>query len=559
MKRIALSFLFLAGFSGLLMAQIKDFSKPTDQYFEISKNLEIFSNIFKELNNSYVDPIEPGQMVKTGVDAMLRELDPYTNFYTETDKEEYEFQTAGKYAGIGAGLQLIDSNFYVGRIIENTPVHKSGIKTGDQIYSVNDVVLKGKAYDEVILLLRGAPGTDLSVKIISSKDGSEKEIKLTRESIELKSVPIFKLIGKENRTAYVSLTQFTQNCSGEIKRALDSLKRAEPNLDGVVLDLRGNPGGLLIEAVRVCNLFLPKGQLVVSTKGKNPSNDQKHYTQNEPWDDKIPLVILINNESASASEIVAGTVQDTDRGVVIGTRSFGKGLVQNVVSLGYNTSLKLTIAKYYTASGRCIQALDYSHRNPDGSVSAVPDSLKKAFSTANGRTVYDGGGIEPDIVTKDQDLNRALISLLNNGQIFEYATQYYNQHSTISSPEEFYISDEEFKKFMKYIDDKKFNYKSGSEELIAILEKTMEKEMYLDQSKATIKKLKEEIEGAKKALFLKGADDIKRLLSSEIASRYYYEKGGVINRLYHNDDELNKAMEILEDLPNKYSPILKKK
>lgn len=559
MKRIALSFFCLTTILTHSWAQIKDFSKPTDQYFEISKNLEIFSNIFKELNNAYVDPIEPGRMVKTGVDAMLQELDPYTNYFTETDKEEYEFQTAGKYAGIGAGLQAIDSNFYIGKIMENTPAQKAGLQTGDLLYAVNDVILKGKNYDEVILLLRGAPGTDVKVTTISSKNKEKKDIKLTRASIEIKAVPIFKLIGEDKKTAYVSLTQFTQNCANEIRQALDSLKRLEPQLNGVVLDLRSNPGGLLMEAVKICNLFLPKGQLVVSTKGKNPQNDKQQFTENEPWDANIPLVILINNESASASEVVSGTIQDTDRGVIIGTRSFGKGLVQNIVPLGYNTSLKLTIAKYYIPSGRCIQALDYSHRNPDGSVSAVPDSLKKAFQTKNGRIVYDGGGIEPDYITKDHERNTLLISLLNSGQIFEFATNYFNQHSSIASPETFFVTDNDFQDFLDFMEEKKYSFKSNSEEIIVVLEEMMEKEQLLPTAKANLENLKKDIANSKKQNILKSKDDIKQLLSSEIASRYYFERGGIVNRLYHQDKDLDKALEILDNPSQLYAPVLKKK
>lgn len=559
MKKLLLSAGMLTLLAPSVIGQIKEFNKPTDQYFEISKNLEIYSNIFKELNSYYVDPIEPGKMSKSAIDAMLYELDPYTNFFTETDKEDYEFQTTGRYAGIGAGLQVIDSNFYIGKVFENSPVHKAGIKAGDQLVSINEILLKGKTYDEISLLLRGAPGTDLELEVINPQDKTPVKKKVTRESIEIKSVPIYKLIGKDSRTAYVCLSQFTANCSDDIKKALTDLKKQEPNLNAVVLDLRSNPGGLLHEAVKICNLFIPKGQLVVSTKGKNQEADNEHYTEAEPWDANIPLVVLLNNESASASEVVAGTIQDLDRGVIVGVKSFGKGLVQQVKSLGYNTSLKLTVAKYYTPSGRCIQAIDYSHKNPDGSVSTVPDSLKKAFYTRIGRVVYDGGGVDPDVPTKDQDVNRTLIALQNDGQIFDFATDYYYKHPSIAGPEEFYITDKDFNDFITFIDHKKYSYESVSEELIKTLEEILKQEKYLDDAKGTIEKLKADIETGKKNSLQRSKEEIKLILSNEITSRYYFETGRVVNRLYHNDKELNKALEIIADLDRQYIPVLQKK
>lgn len=554
-------FLSIATFSLIsiptINAQIKDFNKPTDQYFEISKNLEIYSNIFKELNAYYVDPIEPGKMSKTSIDAMLYELDPYTNFYTETDKEDYEFQTTGKYAGIGAGMQIIDSNLFVGEVFENSPVHKAGIKAGDQLIKINDIPVKGKSNDEISLLLKGAPGTDVTLEIKNPKSPTTSIIKVTREAIDIKSVPLYTLVGKNKKIGYINLSQFTSNCSKDIKDALVDLKKQEPNLESIILDLRDNPGGLLGEAVKICNLFLPKGQLIVSTKGKNKQVDHQHVTEDEPWDVNMPLVVLINNGSASASEVVAGTMQDLDRGVVIGVKSFGKGLVQQVKPLGYNTSLKLTIAKYYTPSGRCIQAIDYSHRNPDGSVSSVPDSLKKEFKTKVGRIVFDGGGIDPDIATKDMDVNRTLIALMNDGQIFDFATDYFYKNKTIANAEEFYVTDKDFEAFMQFIESKKYTYESLSENVLKTFEEILKQEKYVDDVKGTIEKLKKDISVGKQNSLKRSKDDIKLLLSNEIVSRYYFQRGRVVNRLYHSDNELDKALEILADIDTKYKPILK--
>lgn len=540
-------------------AQVKDFSKPTDQYFEISKNLEIYSNIFKELNNYYVDPIEPGKMAKTSIDAMLYELDPYTNYFTETDKEEHDMQTTGKYAGIGVGLKMVDSNLYIGEVFENGPIHKAGYKAGDKIVKINDIAIKGKSYDEISLLLKGAPGTPISLEILPYNAKEAKSVEIVRESIEIKSVPFYDLVGPNKDLAYVYLSQFTHDCSSDILKALNDLKSKQPNLKGVVLDLRNNPGGLLQEAVKICNLFLAKGKLVVFTKGKHKAGEFSLKTENDPWDANIPLTVLINNGSASASEIVAGTIQDLDRGVVIGVKSFGKGLVQQVKPLGYNTALKITTAKYYTPSGRCIQAIDYSHRNADGSVSSVPDSLKKAFKTVAGRTVYDGGGIEPDITTKDLDVNRTLIALANDGQIFNFATEYFYKHPSIKPADEFSISDNEYNEFLAFIEKNKYNYESMSENILKPFEQILKQENYIDDVAGTIEKLKADIEAGKKKSFQKSKEDIKKLISNEIVGRYYFQRGKVVNSLYNNDIDLNNAIEILYNTNEKYFPILKAK
>ncbi len=528
----------------------------TDKYFEISKNLEIYSNVFKELNQYYVDPIEPGKMVKTGVDAMLNDLDPYTNLITEADMEDYELQTTGKYSGIGVSTRIKDGDIIISELYENGPVSKAGIKAGDIVVSIDGQKVKGKDSDEVGLLMRGAPGTTLNIVVRNPLTQKEESKTITREEIKISSVPYASLLGTENNIAYVFLSQFTPNCGREVRNALDSLKKVQPALKGVVLDLRGNPGGLLDEAVNVCNLFIDKGQLVVSTKGKNKEWDKQFRTSGTPWDLEIPLAVLVNHGSASASEIVAGTTQDLDRGIVIGTRSFGKGLVQNVRTLGYNTRLKITTAKYYTPSGRCIQALDYSHRNEDGSVSSVPDSLKKTFKTRIGRSVYDGGGVEPDVKMEEENLSPLTITLLTKSYIFDYATKYYYSHPSIAPAAEFELSDNDFNEFEKWLSDKDYSYKTDSEQKLAELKETAEKEKYFDNVKNEFNALAGKLAHDKKQDLIKNKQEVMRVLANEIVSRYYYQKGRVINKLKRDDKDLQKALILLSSSKD-YKSLLK--
>lgn len=530
---------------------------PTDKYFEISKNLEIFSNVFKELNQFYVDPIQPGKMVKTGVDAMLNDLDPYTNLITEADAEDYQLQTTGKYSGVGVTTKIINEEYIVADLFENGPMAKAGIHPGDVIESIDGKNIKGKSNDDVALLMRGAPGTQMKM---TTRNPSTKQVStytITREEINISSVPYANLIGPQKNIAYVFLTQFTPNCGRDVRNALDSLKNANPNINGVILDLRGNPGGLLDEAVKICNIFIDKGQLVVSTKGKNAEWQKEFTTSGTPWDLKIPVTVLVNHGSASASEIVSGTIQDLDRGVIIGTRSYGKGLVQNVRPLGYNTRLKITTAKYYTPSGRCIQALDYSHRSEDGSVLSVPDSLKKPFKTKAGRTVYDGGGIEPDIKVEDITLSPISKSLLINNYIFNYATEYYYKHKEISTAETFTITDSDFRDFENWLGSKDYGYKTDTEILLDSLKAATQKDTTFNKIQTEYNALAKKLGHDKKADLEQSKKQIMFLLSNEIVSRYYFQKGRAVNRLQYEDNMLQKAVDVLSDA-NAYPNILKK-
>ncbi len=539
----------LAGTLGLFIQ-----AKNTDSYFEISKNLDIFATLFKQLNSYYVDPIEPGKLVKTGIDAMLENLDPYTNYITESDIEDFEFQTTGKYGGIGATMRRKGEDIYIGDVYENSPAQKAGLHPGDLIISIDNHPVSGKTIDDISLLLKGAPGTQVSLTTRDAFTSEESAKIVTRGEIEVSSVPYAGLMGPQKNIAYVKLTQFTMGCSRLLRSALDSLKKVNPAIDGVVLDLRNNPGGLLDEAVNTCNLFIDKGQLVVSTKGKVAEKNHEYKTQGTAWDDKIALAVIVNHSSASASEIVAGTMQDLDRGLVIGERSYGKGLVQETVPLGYNARLKLTIAKYYTPSGRCIQAIDYTHRNADGSVGKIPDSLKQNYSTRSGRKVQSGGGVEADVRVEDEELSRLSIALYTKNYLFDYATQYARQHPSIPPAGSFSLSDAEFSAFAKWLESKDYSYKSETEIVLDSLKTAATREHYFDGMKSEFETLKNKVAHDKAQDLSKHKEEVKKLLENEIVSRYYYLRGRIEHSL-KDDKDLKAATDLLAQ-PAKYRALL---
>jgi len=546
---------FAAGLlcAGILFLFIQ--GKSPGSYFEVSKNLDIFASIFKELNTYYVDPIEPGRLLKDGVDAMLDGLDPYTNFITEADIEDYEFQTTGRYGGIGATMRKKDEHVVVGDVYESSPAQKAGLHPGDLILDIDNQPVRQKTIDDVSLLLKGAPGTRVTLRVRDAYDGTESDKIVTRGEIELSSVPYAGLVSADRSIAFVRLSQFTPGCGRLVRNALDSLKGVRPDLKAVVLDLRNNPGGLLDEAVNICNIFIDRGQLIVSTKGKMQEWDKDFKTTGSAWDNKIPLAVLVNHSSASASEIVAGTVQDLDRGVVIGKRSYGKGLVQTTRPLGYNARLKLTTAKYYTPSGRCIQALDYTHRNPDGSVGNIPDSLKKAYKTKGGRTVLSGGGVEPDIAVADEPVSKLSIALYNKSYLFDYATQYAKTHKTIPAAEDFSLTETDFNDFAKWLEGKDYSYKTQTEEIFDSLKSTAVREKYFDAAKNEFTALHTKISHDKKQDLLKHREEVTRLLENEIVSRYYYLKGRIRQGL-RTDNELKEALRVF-DQPTQYQALLR--
>lgn len=529
-------------------------AQAPDSYFEVSKNLDIYTTIFKELNTYYVDPIEPGKMIKTGIDAMLDGLDPYTNYITESDIEEYEFQTTGKFGGIGANLRKKEEKVYIGDVYENSPAAAAGLKPGDEVISIDNQPLKDKNMDAISTLLKGASGTQVGLLIKDALTGTESVKKLTRSEIELSSVPFAGLVGPDKNIAYVTLTQFTPECSRILRSSLDSLKKVQPNLKSVVLDLRNNPGGLLDEAVSICNLFVDRGQLVVTTKGKIQESYQEFKTQGAPWDEKIPVAVLINSSSASASEVVSGTLQDLDRAVVIGERSYGKGLVQITKPVGYNARLKLTTAKYYTPSGRCIQAIDYASRNADGSVGHIPDSLKKEYKTKGGRRVFSGGGVDPDITVPNEDISKLAITLYVKNMFFEYATQYVKTHKTIAPAGSFAITDAEFADFAKWLDGKDYAYKTDAEIALDSFKQITTRNKSFDALKTEYNALLAKASHDKKQDLQKNKKEITRLLQSEIITRYYYIRGRIENGL-KDDEDFNKAISILTQ-PVQYQALL---
>lgn len=545
---------FTAGILLTLLVLLFIQGKTSDSYFEVSKNLDIYATLFKELNTYYVDPIEPGKMVKTSIDAMLDDLDPYTNYITESDIEDYEFQTTGKYGGIGATMRKKEDNIYIGDVYENSPSQKAGLHPGDLLISIDNQPVKGKTIDEISQLLKGSSGTQLNMKVKDAYTGEEIQKMVTRGEVELSSVPYSGLIGADKSVAYVRLTQFTPNCARTVRNTLDSLKGVKP-LSGVVLDLRNNPGGLLDEAVNLCNIFVDRGQLVVSTKGKMQDWDKDFKTSSAPWDLTIPLTVLVNHSSASASEIVAGTMQDLDRGVIIGERSYGKGLVQTTRPLGFNARLKLTTARYYTPSGRCIQVLDYAHRNPDGSVGAIPDSLKKEFRTKGGRKVLSGGGVDPDVVLKQDEISKIAVALYTKSYLFDYATQYVKTHPKIGPPEQFSLTPAEWDSFSKWLEGKDYAYKSETEIALDSLQKTATREKYYDAAKNELSALRSKLGHDKRQDLQKNATEVKEMLESEIVSRFYFLRGRIGHSLA-TDHEVTKALTLLAQKAE-YDGILK--
>jgi len=524
----------------LAIAVAFSFSKPAERYFEIAKNLDIFATLFKEVNALYVDEVNPNKLVRTGIDAMLTSLDPYTNYIPEDEVEDFRTTNTGQYGGIGAVTREIGKRTVVTMIMEGYGAQKGGLKIGDEVVRIDDIELSKLSREESSQLMKGQVGTPVSLTV--KRMGVDKPIKLEfkREKIKLNNVPYSGLVS--NDIAYIQLSDFTPDAAKEVKIALTALK--EQGAKGVILDLRGNPGGLLIEAVNITNLFLPKGKLVVSTKGKIPENNLNYETLNTPIDTEIPVSVLINRGSASASEIVAGTLQDYDRGIVIGEKSYGKGLVQVSRPLSYNSQLKVTTAKYYTPTGRCIQVLDYTHRRDDGSVGSIPDSLKRAFKTTNGRTVYDGGGIDPDVKTEAKEAHTLTQVLFEKGYLFDFAAQYvYNNPQQIEA-RTFTLTDEGYQRLVNWMKDKNYAYKSYLEYQLHQFSQEAKKEKYYTELKSQIDAIQSRIGDSKKNELMLYKDEIKMLLEEEIVSHYYLEKGG-IEAGFKYDDDIKKATELL--------------
>ncbi len=511
--------------------------------FEISKNLEIFTTLYRQLHLNYVDNINSGDLMKKGIDAMLDDLDPYTVFIPEAEIEDYKLLTTGQYGGVGALIHQNGDYVIVSDPYEGFPAQKSGLIPGDKILEINKQSAKGKSVSDISAILKGQPGT--SITLLIEREGETKPIEktLNREEIKLLNVPYFGVVGKS--TGYIKLTGFTQDAGKEVKEALLKLKEKD-KITALILDLRGNGGGLLQEAVNIVNIFVDKGQLVVSTKGKVEERNFSHTTTNAAVDTKIPLVVLVDRGSASASEIVSGAIQDLDRGLIIGQKTFGKGLVQNIFPVSYNSQVKITIAKYYIPSGRCIQAIDYSHKGEDGNADKIADSLKTAFKTKNGRIVYDGGGIEPDVALEPEKLSNISASLITKYHIFNYANYFKRNHTSIESAKDFKITDIIYDDFIKYLSDKEYDYTTKSEKNLQDLKAIAEKENYFDAIKTEYQALKDKLIHDKNADLIKNKDEIKLLLKDEITSRYYYQKGRIESSLV-DDKEIVKAIDVMSD------------
>jgi carboxyl-terminal processing protease len=497
------------------------FSATSPDYFEISKNLDIFNSVYKELNAVYVDGTKPGQLMKTGIDAMLGSLDPYTVYYTENDIEDFRFITTGEYGGIGATVNDVNGKLIVMEPYEGFAAYKAGIRAGDQIIGINNINVEGKKSDDIGSLLKGQAGTPVKLKILKAGTGEPVEINLMREEIRTKAVPYYGMLA--DQTAYIKLITFTENCSGAVKDALIELK--QQGAKSLVLDLRGNLGGLLMEAVNIVNLFLDKGNEAVFTKGRVPAWDKTYLCVNNPVDTQIPLIVLVDENSASASEIVSGTLQDLDRAVIIGKRTYGKGLVQQTKELVYHSQIKITVAKYYIPSGRCVQALDYSNKDEEGRVEKVPDSLITAFKTRGGRIVYDGAGIMPDVRTPDEQMSNIVLALLTKFHIFNYATQFALSHKEIAPVKTFSLTDADYDAFVTYLKDKDYSYKSRSEADLDELRKNAEEENAFSGIKTEYEALANRISANKKDDLFRYRAEIKRYLEEEIVGRYYFQKG----------------------------------
>lgn len=520
--------------------------------FEISKNIDIFISAYKQLNNQYVDEINPGKLIKVALDAMLESLDPYTVYIPESDIEDYKFMTTGQYGGIGAIIYRRGSYIYITEPYENAPADKAGLKAGDKIIEINGKSAKNKTVDEISTALKGQPGTEIN--LLLERDSTEKPFEkiVKREEITINNVPYSGFVS--NDIGYINLSEFKQNAAKEVKEAFIKLTENK-ELKGLILDLRGNGGGLLNEAVNIVNIFVEKGQLVCSTKGKIQDKNNVHKTQGIPVDTNIPLIVLVDGSSASASEIVAGAIQDIDRGVIIGKRTFGKGLVQNIVPLSYNSEMKVTIAKYYIPSGRCVQAIDYEHRDEDGKAAKIPDSLLKAFKTKSGRTVFEGRGIDPDVIVEMPNYKDITMSLIARNLFFDFSVWYYRHHPSILPASTFRITDDIYDEFNKFLRGKDYSYTTETEKKLEELKKVATEDSTFEKIKEQYTSLHNQIIDEKKNDLVNNKEEIKRVLKVFIVPLYYYQRGRIESSL-HDDVDVAKAIEILNS-PTKYNTIIK--
>ncbi|MCI1720062.1 MAG: S41 family peptidase [Bacteroidales bacterium] len=512
--------------------------------FKLSQGLEVEYNILKQLSTDYVDTINFGKLLNTGIDAMLNSIDPYTEYIPDENQEEIDLITTASYGGIGAVIRKIDSlGIEIEQVYEGSPAVTYNLEPGDLILKIDGADVKPLSSNECSKRMKGTPGTDVKFLVRKGRTGETKELLVKRDRVHVSDVSYSGLLqdstGRMTKDGYIKIDGFSMGGGEDVRKAVVSLKGK--GAKRIILDLRGNGGGLMDEAVNILSIFLPKGTEVVSAKGRAESANFTAKTKEEPVDTQIPVMVLVNSASASSSEIVTGAMQDLDRGTIIGTRTFGKGLVQSFRPVGYDGRIKLTTSKYYTPSGRCIQVLDYSHRNADGSAGTVPDSLKKAFKTKNGRTVYDGGGITPDIEVKGENYSRPAYSLVLSGIMEEYAVDYYKKHNSIAAPDKFSLTSAEYADFVKFASKKKFDERSGAEVLLdQMIEEAKKDDMY-NANKSEYDALTKKLKLTKEQTLNLKMQEIKPLLEEEIVQKYYYIPGRV-RSIIRNDEQLRKAV-----------------
>jgi len=530
------------------------FSLIRNKDLEIVKNLDIYCTLFRELNMFYVDETLPEELVTTSINSMLKSLDPYTTYIPEKEMDNFNFQTTGEYGGIGSLIRKDGDNTIIADPYEGFPAVEAGLRHGDILMEISGNDVQGLDISAISELLKGKPGTGLTIRYKRPYTDTINEVNLVREKIVIKNVPYYGMLDKH--TGYIRLRNFTTDASREVRSAYRALKKND-GFERLVLDLRGNPGGLMIEAVRVSNVFIEKGELIVSTRGKVERWDNEYKTTEQALDTEIPLVVLVNRGSASAAEIVAGAMQDLDRAVVIGQRTFGKGLVQTTRPLKYNAQLKVTTAKYYIPSGRCIQALDYSNRNEDGSVGTIPDSLITEYATQNGRPVYDGGGVSPDIEVVPETLSQITLRLFTENVYFDYATKFRTEHPGIPDPVKFDLNDQQYGLFRDFVVEKKFEYETASEQAYDKLVKTAKREKYFDLASAEFEALEKKLSHNNMQDMATFREEIEEILEEEIVGRYYYHAGQIRHQI-NQDQQVDKALEIISD-PVKMQEILEGK
>ncbi len=538
-------FLKITGVTAILVTTLAfTFRQENNRFFEIAKNIEIFTNLYKELNTYYVDDIDPGQLMRTGIEAMVESLDPYTNYISESDIEGYRYLTEGRYNGIGAQSKVMGDYVTITELYKDQPADKAGLRPGDQIMAVDGQDAKGKNPDELNEILRGFPGTTVTLTIQRPGQSLPFDVSLTRGEVEVPNVPYYGVVRED--VGYVALSTFTREAGRNVANALKEMKEQNPELKGVILDLRDNGGGLLSEAVNISNIFIPKNEVVVTTKGKVKEWDRSFTTMTPPLDTEIPVAVLIDGRSASASEIVSGVIQDYDRGVLVGQRSYGKGLVQNTRDIGYNAKLKLTTAKYYIPSGRCIQSVEYE----DGGPVHIPDDQRTPFKTRNGRVVLDGGGVKPDLLLDEPADDPVVKAIQEQNLIFDFVTQFCLDNDSIEAVEQFRFQD--FETFVDFVENRNFQYETESEKLLKKLRAKAEEEA-LDVE-ADIAEMTDKIKEAKRTALYDYRETLIDLIEKEIAGRYYYRKGAIQIGL-RNDIEIEEAVKLLKD-PERYQRVL---